>query len=169
LFALLLGMFWKAPKLKEGTWVWTYVVGYSLIRIPYEILRVSAVAYLGNTSIKVAYVASAVGILLGVGMLIYLYRFRFDPDLEAITLWMIHTAQLDPAVARTIVQRVWALQKRHSRSELVERVTLAMPYFPASLAPTLSTQQREDIMQALLHQLEGQSVDSPLQISGSVN
>jgi phosphatidylglycerol:prolipoprotein diacylglycerol transferase len=100
LFALLMGMFWRFPKLKDGTWVWTYVVGYSLIRIPYEILRVSAVAYLPGTSIKAAYVASGLGLVIGIGMLIYMYRLRFDPDLEQLAAWLSEQAGLAPEAAQ---------------------------------------------------------------------
>lgn len=157
LFAILIGMFWKAPKLKDGTWVWTYLLGYSLIRIPYEILRISAVAYLGNTPIKAAYLASAVGIVLSVGMLIYLYRFRFDPDLEAITQWLAETAELEPATAADIVQRSRRIQQKHHQAEVSDRATLAMPYFPPSIAGSLTAPQREQILSNLFLQLEGKT------------
>ncbi|NJK62731.1 MAG: prolipoprotein diacylglyceryl transferase [Synechococcaceae cyanobacterium SM2_3_1] len=157
LFALLMVMFWKIPKLKPGTWVWTYVVGYSLIRIPYEILRISAVAYLGNTSIKVAYIASAVGIVLGVGMLVYMYRFRYDPNLEALTAWLSSTAGLDLMKAEDLVQRAWLIQQRHRQTDLMDRVILAMPNFPSTMAESLSRSQREHLMQELFQKLEGKS------------
>ncbi len=157
LTGILLWMFWKLPKLKQGTWVWTYVVGYGLIRIPYEILRVSAVAYLGDTSIKVAYVASALGILVGVAMLVYMYRFRFDPDLESITQWMEQTSGLEPEVAETIVQRAWGIQKQHRQVDLQERITLAMPNLPSSFSRSLPVTQRETLMRDLFLQLEGGS------------
>ncbi len=161
LFSLLMVMFWKTPKLKPGTWVWTYVVGYSLIRIPYEILRISAVAYLGNTSIKVAYIASAVGIGLGVGMLVYMYRFRYDPDLESLTAWLSNTAGLDPTKAEDLVQRAWLIQQRHRQVDLMDRVTLAMPNFPSTMAESLSRSQREHLMQELFQRLEGKFPSPP--------
>lgn len=157
LVAILLLMFWKAPKLKAGTWVWTYVIGYSLIRIPYEILRVSAVAYLGNTSIKVAYVASAVGIVLGVAMLVYMYRFRFDPDLESIAHWLEQASGLESQVAETIVQRAWGIQKRNPQLDIAERVTLALPNLPSSFARSLPVTQRESLVRDLFLHLEGRS------------
>ncbi len=157
LAGILLAMFWKNPKLKDGTWVWTYVVGYSLIRIPYEILRVSAVAYLGETSIKVAYVASALGILIGGAMLIYMYRFRYDPDLQSISQWMQQASGLEPEVAETVVQRAWGIQKRHQGVDLGERVTLAMPNLPSSFSRSLPVTQREALMRDLFLQLEGGS------------
>jgi phosphatidylglycerol:prolipoprotein diacylglycerol transferase len=153
-----MGMIWKAPKLKEGTLVWTYLVGYSLIRIPYEILRVSAVAYIGNTSIKAAYVASAVGIVLGVGMLVYMYRFRFDPDLAEITQWLSPQVNLDPLAVENLVQRAWKIQQQNRRSDLVERVELAMPNFPLSLSESLSVRERQRILHNLFRQLEGQPI-----------
>jgi phosphatidylglycerol:prolipoprotein diacylglycerol transferase len=150
-----MGMFWRFPKLKDGTWVWTYVVGYSLIRIPYEILRVSAVAYLPGTSIKAAYVASAVGLVLGIGMLVYMYRLRFDPDLEQLTAWLAQQAGLEQETAAELVQRAWAIQQKHRRADLLDRVTLAMPHFPSALAPHLSLGQRELLMRQLFCRLEG--------------
>ena len=155
LAGVLLAMFWKTPKLKDGTWVWTYVVGYSLIRIPYEILRVSAVAYLGDSSVKVAYVASALGLFIGGAMLIYMYYFRYDPDLQSISQWMQQASGLEPDVAETIVQRAWGIQKRHQGVELGERVTLAMPNLPSSFARSLPVTQREALMRDLFLQLEG--------------
>jgi len=155
LFALLMGMFWRAPKLKDGTWVWTYVVGYSLIRIPYEILRVSAVAYLPGTSIKAAYVASGLGLVIGIGMLIYMYRLRFDPDLEQLAVWLSEQAGLAPEAAQNLLERAWAIQQRHRRADLLDRVTLAMPHFPSALAPHLSLGQRELLMRQLFCRLEG--------------
>jgi phosphatidylglycerol:prolipoprotein diacylglycerol transferase len=155
LFALLMGMFWRFPKLKDGTWVWTYVVGYSLIRIPYEILRVSAVAYLPGTSVKAAYVASAVGLVLGIGMLIYMYRLRFDPDLEQLAAWLAEQAGLELETAADLVQRAWAIQQQHRRADLLDRVTLAMPHFSSAVAPHLSLGQRELLMRQLLCRLEG--------------
>jgi phosphatidylglycerol:prolipoprotein diacylglycerol transferase len=155
LFTLLMGMFWRFPKLKDGTWVWTYVVGYSLIRIPYEILRVSAVAYLPGTSVKAAYVASAVGLVLGIGMLIYMYRLRFDPDLEQLAAWLAEQAGLELETAADLVQRAWAIQQQHRRADLLDRVTLAMPHFSSAVAPHLSLGQRELLMRQLLCRLEG--------------
>ncbi|MEN9212052.1 MAG: prolipoprotein diacylglyceryl transferase [Thermostichus sp. DG_1_6_bins_120] len=155
LFALLMGMFWRAPKLKDGTWVWTYVVGYSLIRIPYELLRVSAVAYLPGTDIKAAYVASGLGLVIGVGMLIYMYRLRFDPDLEQLAVWLSKQTGLETEVAQNILERAWSIQQKHRRADLLDRVTLAMPHFPSTLAPSLSIGQRELIMRQLFCRLEG--------------
>ncbi len=155
LFAILMGMFYKFPKLKAGTWVWTYLVGYSLIRIPYEILRISAVAYIGDTGIKAAYVASAVGIVLGVGMLVYMYRFRWDPDFEQATLWLGQTAQIDATVADSIVQRSWNLLRRNPKADRSDQVSLAMPYFPSSLGQRIPVSQRESLLQELFAILEG--------------
>ncbi|MDX2270564.1 MAG: prolipoprotein diacylglyceryl transferase [Cyanobacteriota bacterium] len=153
LFALLMGMFWKKPKLKDGTWLWSYLIGYSLIRIPYEVLRVSAVAYLGNTPIKVAYLASAIGIILGVGMLVYMYRFRFDPDLEALTHWLVNQSGLELSAAENMVKRAWGIQQKQGGSELIERVTLALPNFPIS--SPLSPAQRQELMEQLFGYLGG--------------
>lgn len=155
LFALLMGMFLKAPKLKPGTWVWTYILGYSLIRIPYEILRISAVAYLGNTDIKAAYVASAIGIVLSVGMLIYMYKFRWDPDLEGTTLWLQTTASLDPDTAATIVKRSWNVLKHNPKAERGDQIALAMPYFPSSVGQRIPINQRESLLDGLFARLEG--------------
>jgi phosphatidylglycerol:prolipoprotein diacylglycerol transferase len=153
LFALLMTMFWKAPKLKDGTWVWTYLVGYSLIRIPYEILRVSAVAYVGNTSIKVAYLASGIGIVLGIGMLIYLYIFRWDPDLDQVSAWLSESVMLDPGMAKEITHRLWQIERKYKHKPLTEKLDLALPYFPGTLVPHLSTGERETLVKTLLSQL----------------
>lgn len=156
LFGILMTMFVRYPKLKPGTWVWTYVVGYSLIRIPYEMLRISAVAYIGDTGIKAAYVASGVGLVLGISMLVYMYRFRWDPDLEQAALWLGQTAQLDPAVADTMVQRSWNLLKCNPKTDRSDQISLAMPYFPSSWAQRISVSRREAILGALFAMLEGQ-------------
>lgn len=143
---ILLTLLLKMPKLKPGTVTWVYVVGYSLIRIPYEILRVSAVAYVGNTSIKVAYVASAVGILVGVAALVYMYRIRFDPDLHALTATLTETGQLDWDVAQALVQRAWTIQRQYPHLPLSEKIALAMPNFPLKVAQSRSIQERESLL-----------------------
>lgn len=157
LFALLIGMFWKAPKLKEGTWVWTYLVGYSLIRIPYEILRVSAVAYVGGTSIKVAYLASGIGIVLGIGMIIYLYAFRWDPDLDKVSTWLSESVTLDAGMAKEITYRIWQIERKYKHKPLTEKLDLALPYVPGTVVPTLSAGERETLVKNLLNQLSRQA------------
>ncbi len=165
LFGILLWLMKTAPKLKIGTWAWTYVIGYSLIRIPYEILRISAVAYLGDSTIKVAYVASAIGIMLGLSMLVYMYFFRFDPDLASITEWMVQVSGVEPEAADNVVQRAWTIQKRNSQADLMDRVTLAMPNFPASLSRTLPITKRQELMRDIFKQLEGQAPTmTPLEV-----
>ncbi|GAB4214835.1 MAG: hypothetical protein OHK0012_13670 [Synechococcales cyanobacterium] len=160
LFAILMTLFFRAPKLKTGTWVWIYVIGYSLIRIPYEILRVSAVAYIGTTSIKVAYVASAIGILLGIGALVYMYRFRFDPDLSALRQQLVQEGTLEPDVAQAIVDRAWTIQKRYRHLPLSEKIALAMPQFPLAVAQSRSVQDREKLLETIFVALSPSSLSA---------
>ncbi len=156
LFGILYSTMRAYPKLKDGTWVWMYVIGYSLIRIPYEILRISAVAYLGSTSIKVAYLASAIGLILGISMLVYMYRFRYDPDFAAITTWMTTVSGIDAEAADNVVRRAWSIQRRNAQLDITDRVSLAMPNLPPSLTRNLPVTKRQDLMQDIFQQLGGQ-------------
>jgi len=150
---VLLVLLLRVPKLKPGTAVWVYGIGYSLIRIPYEILRVSAVAYIGTTSIKVAYVASALGIVLGIVALIHMYYLRFDPDLPALTAAVMETGQLDSEVAESLVQRAWKIQQRYKHLPLSEKIALAMPNFPLAVSQSRSVQEREHLLSQIFSAL----------------
>jgi phosphatidylglycerol:prolipoprotein diacylglycerol transferase len=151
-----MGMFWRFPKLKDGTWVWTYVVGYSLIRIPYEILRVSAVAYLPGTSIKAAYVASGLGLVIGIGMLIYMYRLRFDPDLETTSSVVIGTSGISARSSPRTFCSGLGLSNRDIAAPTCWIVSPSpCPTFPARLPLTSLLAQRELLMRQLFCRLEG--------------
>jgi len=95
------------------------------------------------------------GLVIGIGMLIYMYRLRFDPDLEQLAAWLSEQAGLAPEAAQNLLERAWAIQQRHRRADLLDRVTLAMPHFPGTLAPHLSLGQRELLMRQLFCRLEG--------------
>ena len=91
-------------------------------------------------------------------MLVYMYRFRFDPDLEEITQWLSPQVNLDPLAVENLVQRAWKIQQQNRRSDLVERVELAMPNFPLSLSESLSVRERQRILHNLFRQLEGEAI-----------